>query len=267
MEAVMKQSLWAVLGLLTMGTAQAAVVGEEVGYSAGDVTMQGYLAYDDAIEGPRPGVLVVHEWWGHNDHARERARMLAELGYTALAVDMYGDGRTADHPDQAGEFAGAVMGNIDTARARFLAAMETLQNHPTVDGEHLAAIGFCFGGGVVLHMARMGVDGLDGVASFHGSLGTRMPAEAGAVDARILVLHGADDPLVPEEQVAAFKAEMDNAGADYTFIAYPGATHGFTNPEADANAERFGLPLGYNAEVDQQSWAELESFLSELFQG
>lgn len=254
-------------GLLVLGSARAEVIGEEIDYSTDDLTMQGYLAYDDAIDGPRPGVLVVHEWWGHNDHARERARMLAELGYTALAVDMYGDGRTADHPDQASEFAGAVMGNVDTARARFLAAMKTLQAHPTVDAEHIAAIGFCFGGGVVLHMARMGVEGLDGVASFHGSLGTRTPAESGAVDARILVLHGADDPLVPEEQVKAFKAEMDEAGADYTFIAYPGATHSFTNPEADANAERFGLPIGYDAEADRQSWAELESFLDDLFGG
>lgn len=263
----MNRLLMTVFGILAMGSAQAAVVGEEIDYRVGDVTLQGYLAYDDAIDGPRPGVLVVHEWWGHNEHARESARRLAEQGYVALALDMYGDGRLAEHPDQAGEFASAVMSDMDTARARFEAAMDVLGEHSAADPDQIAAIGYCFGGAVVLNMARMGLPGLDGVASFHGSLGTPVPARPGEVHARVLVLHGADDPLVPEEQVEAFRAEMDAAGVDYEFIAYPGATHSFTNPEADANAERFGLPLGYDAEADQQSWAELQAFLDELFGG
>ena len=261
----MKRVLMAVAALGLMQPALAEVQGEEVSYSAGDVTMQGYLAYDDAIEGQRPGVLVVHEWWGHNDYARRRARMLAEMGYTALAVDMYGDGKTADHPKEAGEFSSAVMSSLDTAKARFTAAMEVLQDHATVDPEQIAAIGYCFGGGVVLHMARLGVEGLDGVASFHGSLGAKQPAEPGEVDARILVLHGAADKFISDEQVEAFKEEMRNAGADFEFIAYEGALHSFTNPQADEFAEKFDMPIAYDEQADQQSWAELTEFLNELF--
>ena len=140
---------------------------QELTYSADGLSMKGYLAYDDAQEGKRPGVLVVHEWWGHNDYARRRARMLAELGYVALAVDMYGEGKQANHPDDAGAFSGEVMNNLPAAKARFLAARDLLKAHERVQGEHIAAIGYCFGGGVVLHMARLGVD-LDGVVSFHG---------------------------------------------------------------------------------------------------
>jgi dienelactone hydrolase len=245
---------------------QAAVVGEEVSYQAGDTTLKGYLARDTAMQGKRPGILVVHEWWGHNDYARERARQLAELGYVALAVDMYGDGKTADHPDDAGKFAGAVRSNLPLMQARFEAARAFLNSQPEVDPEQNAAIGYCFGGGVVLAMARSGMD-LDGVVSFHGSLGGGGTAAPGTVKARILVANGADDPFVTAEQIAAFKAEMDAAGADYTFINYPGARHSFTNPGADAFGERFGLPLAYNAEADADSWAEMKAFFRSLFGG
>lgn len=262
----MNKLLIALSGVLAIiGTAQAAVVGEEIDYRVGEVALQGYLAYDESVAGPRPGVLVVHEWWGHGEYARERARMLAELGYAAFALDMYGDGKYADHPDRAGEFASAVMRDMETARARFEAAMTVLREHSAADPDRTAAIGYCFGGAIVLNMARLGVPELDGVASFHGSLATSVPAQPGAVQARVLVLHGADDPLVPDEQVEAFRAEMDAAGVDYRFVAYPGVTHSFTNPEADANAERFGLPLAYDADADAQSWDELQTFLEQLF--
>ncbi len=248
-----------VLMLFSLST-QASLVGEEVSYQAGDTTLKGYIAYDASMEGRRPGILVVHEWWGHNDYARKRAERLAALGYTALAVDMYGDGKTADHPDDAGKFAGAVRQNLPQMRSRFEAAREFLNRHPTVDPESNAAIGYCFGGGVVLEMARQGLD-LDAVVSFHGSLGGGSRAEAGKVKARILVANGADDPFVSSEQINAFKAEMDAAGADYTFINYPGARHSFTNPEADRFGERFGLPLAYDAAADADSWqASLELF-------
>ena len=237
---------------------------EEVDYTAGDVTMKGYLAYDANKEGQRPGVLVVHEWWGHNEYARRRARMLAELGYTALAVDMYGDGKTAGHPDEAGAFMTEVVSNMDLGQARFEAAMEVLVNHDTTDPEYLAAIGYCFGGAVVLHMARRGLD-LDGVVSFHGALNTEEPADSGTVSARILVLHGADDEFIPQEVVDGFKQEMDDAGAAYEFIAYPGATHSFTNPEADSAAAQFGLPVAYNAEADARSWEAMEYFFRAIF--
>lgn len=256
---------WILTVLLALGGAAAAELrGEEVRYGAGDATFEGWIAWDDAVEGPRPGVLVVHEWWGHGPYVRERARMLAELGYTALAVDMYGDGRTAAHPDDAGAFASAVMESTDHGRARFLAARELLAAHPTVDGSDLAAIGYCFGGGVVLTMARAGVE-LDGVASFHGSLASPVTAEPGEVRARILVLHGGADEFVPAEQIGAFAEEMAASGAGWTFVSYPGVLHSFTNPEADAFAERFGLPLAYDAAADADSWERLEAFLAEVF--
>jgi dienelactone hydrolase len=253
----------AVLGLAA-GPARATVQGREVQYTAQGVTLKGYFAVDDATPGRRPGVLVVHEWWGHNEYARRRARMLAELGYAALAVDMFGDGKTAAHPDDAGKFAGELTKNPETTKARFVAGLEYLRAQPQTDPARIAAIGYCMGGGVALNMARAGVD-LRGVASFHGSLNSIFPAQPGGIKARLLVLHGADDTFVPPEAVAAFKKEMADAKADLKFIAYPGAKHSFTNPDADEYAKKFGLPLAYNAEADRLSWEELKAFLVEIF--
>lgn len=245
-------------------SASAAVQEKEVEYRAGDTTLKGYFASDDSVKGKRPGVLVVHEWWGLNDYARKRARMFAELGYIALALDMYGDGKTAEHPEEAGKFAGVVSKNLPLARERFLAALDHLKRHPGVDAERIAAVGYCFGGGIVLAMARSGVD-MDGVASFHGTLATDTPARPGAVKARILVLNGADDPMVPPEQVTQFKKEMDRAGADYRIVSYPGARHSFTNPRADEVGKKFNLPLAYNAGADAKSWQALQDFLKAVF--
>jgi dienelactone hydrolase len=244
--------------------AQPDIRGEEITYQAGDTTLQGYIAYDANQTGARPGVLVVHEWWGHNDYVRTRAHMLARMGYTALALDMYGQGKQADHPEDAQKFMSEVMGNVDLMQRRFTAAEEVLRNHPTTDPDQIAAIGYCFGGAVVLNMARQGAD-LEGVASFHGNLATENPAQPGDVEADILVLHGADDPFVPQEQVDAFKQEMEAANADYEFVAYAGAKHSFTNPRADEFGENFDLPLAYDETADEQSWAELEQFLNEVF--
>lgn len=240
------------------------IKGEEVTYQAGDTKLKGYVAWDANKSGARPGVIVVHEWWGHTDYVRRRARMLAEEGYTALALDMYGDGKQAAHPEDANKFMMETLSNADVAKARFLAAYDLLKSHASTDPSKIAAIGYCFGGAVVLQMARSGTD-LDGVASFHGNLATESPAAPGAVKAKILVLHGADDPFVPKEQVVAFKKEMDAAGADYIFIEYPGAVHAFTNPAATENGKKFDLPLAYNEEVDNKSWAELQKFLHSLF--
>ncbi len=179
--------------------------------------------------------------------------MLAELGYTALAVDMYGDGRQAEHPQQAGELASQVRQNMDVAKPRFQAAMDVLRGHETVGPDRVAAIGYCFGGGVVLQMAREGLD-LEAVVSFHGSLATDRAAQPGQVESRVLVLHGAADRLVTDEQVAQFKREMERAGVSYRFVAYEGATHAFTNPEADRLAQKFDMPIGYHAEADRRSW-------------
>ncbi len=244
--------------------ARAAVQGQEVKYLAGDTPLHGYLAYDDSIQGRRPGILVVHEWWGHDDYARNRARMLAGLGYTALAVDMYGEGKRAAHPDDARRFASELKQNFPLAKARFLAGLELLQQHPTVDSKRIAATGYCFGGGIVLEMARAGVD-VDGVVSFHGSLTTANPAQPGVVKAKVVVLNGADDPFVKPEDIARFEQEMEAAGVSYRFVNYPGAKHAFTNPEADSFAKQFGLPLAYNAEADVQSWKAMQDFFDELF--
>jgi len=253
-----------VLAVAASAAAKPDIEGKEVSYRAPGVEMRGYLASDRSVTGKRPGVLVVHEWWGHNEYARKRARMLAEMGYTALAVDMYGEGKQAMHPDDAGKFSSELMKNFDTAKARFIAAMDFLKKQPNVDPERIAAIGYCFGGGIVLNMARQGVD-LKGVASFHGSLAAVKPAQPGAVKAKILVLHGADDKFVTAEQIGAFKQEMKNAGADFLFIEYPGAIHSFTNPDADEYAKKFNLPLGYNAAADKKSWEELSRFLEKIF--
>jgi len=243
---------------------KSEIEGREVSYSSDGVVMKGYLAYDKSISGKRPGVLVVHEWWGLNDYARKRARMLAGLGYVALAVDMYGGGKQAAHPDDAGKFSSELMKNFDVAKKRFGAAMDVLKEQPSVDPHKIAAIGYCFGGGVVLNMAREGVD-LSGVASFHGILTAVSPARQGVAKAKILVLHGADDEFTTPEQVAAFKQEMKDAGVDLDFISYPGARHSFTNPDADKYAKEFNLPLGYNAEADRKSWEELKKFLGRIF--
>jgi dienelactone hydrolase len=261
----MRRLILAVLmSFIGLASAQAAIKGEEVEYKAGNTVHKGYLVYDDAVTGKRPGVLVVHEWWGHNEHARNGARKLAGAGYVALALDMYGDGKRADHPDQAGKFAGEVGKNLPLMKSRFEAGMKLLRKQAQVDGKRVAAIGYCFGGSVVLQMAREG-ENLRGVASFHGGLATEHPAKAGKVKARVLVLNGADDLMVPAEQIATFRKEMESAKVDYKFVSYPGAKHSFTNPEADANGAKFNLPLAYNAKADQESWAELQAFLKLVF--
>ena len=246
------------------GATGPQIKGEEVTYEANGVTMKGYMAYDAGVKGKRPGILVVHEWWGQNDYVRNRARMFAELGYTALALDMYGDGKTASHPKEAGEFSAEVFKNFDAAKGRFNAALETLRKHRTVDRRRVAAVGYCFGGGIVLNMARQGAD-LSGAASFHGSLGAVQTAKPGAVKAKLFVAHGGADSFVPEEQVDAFKKEMADAGADLTFIVYPGATHSWTNPDADRFAKEFNMPVAYNPDADRKSWEDLKSFLDRIF--
>jgi dienelactone hydrolase len=245
-------------------TLKAAIKTKEVAYSEGSAKMKGFLAWDDSTSGKRPGILVVHEWWGLNDYARSRARQLAELGYTALAVDMYGDGKAAEHPKEAGEFAASVMKDPQVALARFRAAMDALKSEPTVDPEKIAAIGYCMGGAIVLNATRQGID-LDAAASFHGSIGGLLPIE-GPIKAKILVCHGAADSFIPPEKVEAFKEEMKAAGADFKFVSYPGAKHGFSNPAADEAAKNFKLDIAYNAEADTESWKELQALLQAVFQ-
>ena len=245
-------------------TLHADVITKEVTYSDGDTKMKGYLAYDDKVKGKRPGIIVVHEWWGHNDYAKKRARMLAKLGYSAIALDMYGGGKNASHPKDAGMFAGEVKKNMAVAEKRFMAAYNLLQKQDHVAKDKIAAIGYCFGGGIVLEMARRGVE-LDGVVSFHGSLGTKSAAKRGKIKSKVLVLNGEADPFVKQTAIASFKNEMRAARVDFKFINYPNAKHAFTNPGADKFGNKFKIPLAYNKVADENSWVEMKLFFEQLF--
>jgi dienelactone hydrolase len=236
---------------------------ENITYSDNGVTMNGYLVYDANKEGKRPGILVVHEWWGLNDYPKMRARKLAELGYVALAVDMYGGGKIAENPGDAGKMAGPFYQNLRMTKSRFDAAVNKLKANSEVDTSNIAAIGYCFGGGVVLNVARLG-DDLKGVVSFHGSL-IGAPAKKDLLKAKILVCHGEADQFVKPEDVTQFKKQMDSIGADYTFKQYPNATHAFTNPASDANGEKFKMPIKYNPEADSASWNDMKDFFARIF--
>lgn len=237
--------------------------GEKITYGAGGTDLIGW-AETGAGAAPRPGVLVVHEWWGLNDYIRGRVHGLAELGFEALAVDMYGGGQVAADPEGANALMSAALGDVPRLEQHLAAGLEALKARPGVDPSKIAAIGYCFGGAVVLHAARIGT-ALAGVASFHGSLGSFHKPAPGSVRAKILVCHGAADDLVPEADVTAFKQEMDEAGAQYRFEAYPGAKHGFTNPDATAKGEQYGMPLAYDAGVDAKSWADMQAFFRQIF--
>ncbi|SFR47323.1 Dienelactone hydrolase [Marinobacter gudaonensis] len=253
------------LSLSLAGTqALADMQTKTIEYTIGDTTFTGYMAWDDDSENKRPGVLVVHEWWGHNEFAREQAERLAAAGYTAFALDMYGSGKLADHPDTAQKFMQEATKDIEQVKARFLKAKEILQNHETVDGSRIAAQGYCFGGAVVLNMARLGVD-LDGVVSFHGALGSPLTAEPGTVTARVQVYTGGADKMVPSDQVAGLVKEMQDAGVDLTLVTFPGVLHSFTNPGADKFAEEFGMPVGYNEEAATRSWEGTMRFYEDIF--
>ncbi len=236
---------------------------ENVTYSADSVTMNGYVVYSDSIQGKRPAVLVVHEWWGLNDYARNRAKQLAQLGYIAMAVDMYGNGQTAASPDEAMKLAGPFYQNPQMAKTRLDAALAKLKSYAQTDPSNIAAIGYCYGGFVVLNAAKLGAD-LKGVVSFHGNLSGVAP-DKNLLKAKILVCHGAADPYVGEKEVATFKKQMDSVGAAYTFKSYPGAKHAFTNPASTENGKKFKMDIAYNEEADKNSWQEMKEFFSGIF--
>jgi len=245
--------LWVAVLLSWAAVATAGVQTKEVDYTQGDTALQGTLAWDDALPGTRPGVLVVHEWWGHNAHARRAAERLARAGYVAFALDMFGKGKVTTHPAEAQAFVAEATKDPAVMEARFAAARAQLEQDAHVDRHRIAAIGYCFGGAVVLGRALAG-DDLAAVATFHGALGYAHPTGKDAIKARILVMTGTDDPMVPAAQVATFEKEMKAAGARFRIIRYPGARHSFTNPDAD----KVGMSeLAYNAEADRKSWAAM----------
>lgn len=236
---------------------------EMVSYSADSVTMNGFVAYDESSVKKRPVVLVVHEWWGLNDYAKSRAKKLAELGYLAMAVDMYGNGQQADNPETAGKMATPFYQNPAMAKARFDAALAKLKTMAIADTTQIAAIGYCFGGAQVLNMARLGSP-LKGVVSFHGNLVGVSPDKK-LLTANVLVCHGEADPFVPASEVAQFKKQMDSVGATYTFKGYAGASHAFTNPDATAMGTKFSIPIAYNAAADSSSWNDMKVFFGQIF--
>lgn len=241
----------------------AAIKEEAVTYSANGTTLKGFVAYDSTKQNKRPIVLVVPEWWGLTDYPRMRARQLAQLGYLAMAVDMYGNGKIAENPDEALKSATPFYKDPQEAKARLEAALAKAKTYPQADTSQTAAIGYCFGGSMVLNAAKLGSD-LDGVVSFHGGL-EGVPANKDLLKAKILVCHGAADSFVPQAQVDAFRKSLDSIGADYTFKAYPDATHAFTNPDADNKAAQFKMPIKYNPAADSASWNDMKAFFRKIF--
>ena len=240
------------------------ILTNRIEYSVGDAVHQGYLAYDDEVADAKPGIIIVHEWWGLNDYILRRAHMLAELGYVALAIDMYGGGEIAQDTDQAGALMTGVLNDMDTGTAALKAGYELLLSQPGVDPERTAAIGYCFGGAMALHMARIGLP-LSAVASFHGALGSFHSAEPGSIQAKILVCHGAADSMVTMDDLEGFKQEMETAQADYEVLLLADAKHGFSNPQADINAEKYGIDLGYQQSADEKSWEALQALFNKVF--
>ena len=251
-----------VLIIMALGTtANAKVVTEAVSYLHRDVQLEGYLAYDDAIKDKRPGILIVHEWWGLNDYVRGRAEQLAGMGYVAFALDMYGKGKVTEHPNEAGEWSKQISSNVHLWQQRALAGLEVLKKHPRTDNERLAAIGYCFGGATVQQLAYSGAE-IRGVVSFHGSLVRPGETIIKAVEAKILLCHGADDPLAEPQTIIQYIDAMKVSGLDWQMIFYGGARHGFTNPEAD----KVGLAaLKYSKSADERSWAYMKLFFEEIF--
>lgn len=234
-----------------------------ISYAGDSVTMDGFVAYDTSLDTKRPAILIIPEWWGLNEYPKMRARELAKLGYMAMAIDMYGNGLTTDSPSTAGKLATPFYANPQKAKARIDAALVALRSYMQTDTSKIAAIGYCFGGGMALNAARLG-ENFKGVVSFHGSLvGT--PANKDLLKAKVLVCHGADDPFVKKEEVDKFKKQMDSIQADYTFKAYPGAVHAFTNPNATEMGKKWNIPIAYNAAADSASWKEMQEFFNRIF--
>jgi dienelactone hydrolase len=258
----MTRKLLPALLLLGAGAslARAEVRTKEVSYKHDGVTLKGFLAWDDAAKGKRPGVLVVHEWWGLNDYARDRAKKLAALGYIAFAPDMYGEGKVAKHPKEAGQFAGMVRKNVKVWQGRAQAGLKVLQENEHVDPRRIAAIGYCFGGSTALQLAYTGAD-LAAVVTFHGAPVQPSEEQAKAIKAKILICHGAADSFIPDEAMAKLRAAFEAAKVDYMMVYYGKATHSFTVP----GTEKHGMGTRYNAEADHRSWHDMLMIFHEAF--
>jgi len=242
---------------------ESNIVRKEIDYKAGETTLKGYLFYDENKTEKSHGIIVVHEWWGNNAYNQRRARMLAELGYTAFAADMYGNGLVVDNPGDAEKSAGVIYADMGLLKERMTAAYDVLVNSGFADPERIAAIGYCFGGTVVLNAANAGIP-LDAVVSFHGGL-TGFKADPTIKNTPVLVCNGAADKFVPQEDKDNFKQQMDAVGAVYQFKEYEGALHAFTNPESTEAGKKFNMPIAYNAAADSASWNDMKEFFSKYF--
>jgi dienelactone hydrolase len=257
----MRPQLAISLAFLLAGPASAGVKTKSVTYEHGGVKFTGLLAWDDAVSGKRPGVLVVHEVWGLNDYAKKRAEQLAGMGYVAFACDMYGGGKQTSHPDDAFKFMAEAKTNEEVWRGRALAGLQVLRNHEAVDSSKLAAIGYCFGGATIMQLAQSGAD-LKVIVSFHGGMQPPTPEQAKAIKCKVMICHGAVDPLIPEATMQNIRKALDDAKVDYEMIYYGGALHSFTVP----NAEKAGIKgLGYNEAADRRSWRDMRDLFSEVF--
>lgn len=236
---------------------------ENVTYMSDGVVLNGFVVYDNNKQGKRPAILVVHEWWGLNDYAKNRARQLASMGYIAMAVDMYGRGKTAGNPQEAQELATPFYKNPLLSKTRLDAALSKLAEFNQTDKSNVAAIGYCFGGSVVLNSAKLGAE-LKGVVSFHGGL-VGVPANKDLLKAKILVCNGAADKFVSEKDIESFKHDLDSIKADYIFKSYANATHAFTNPDATKTGKQFNMPIEYNESADKASWIDMQNFLGSIF--
>lgn len=258
----MKVLLTLTMVVAIAGTSLAEIRTETVHYKAGDTDLVGYLAWDDSVEGPAPGVLVIHEWWGLNDYAKKRTREVAALGYVAFALDMYGEGQNTEDPQQSGRWASDIRRDAAKAKERLAAGLDVLRNHELVDKNRVAAMGYCFGGGMVLNMARANMP-VRGVVSFHGGLSNNFGWRPETIQPEVLVLHGGADPTIDDEEIADFLKEMRETDANYQFNIYSDARHAFTNPAAD---DRDSEAVGYNQQADERSWEAMKMFFAEVLE-
>jgi dienelactone hydrolase len=262
-EQTMKIRIALVFLILVLGatSVHARVLTRNISYQHDGVELEGFLAYDDSLEGRVPAVLIVHEWWGLNDYARMRAKQLASMGYVAFALDMYGKGKVTQHPKEAAEWMRQVNSNVGLWQQRALAGLQVLKNQPRTDTDRIAAIGYCFGGATVQQLAYSGA-AVRGVVSFHGSLIPPAPDQVKQVRAKLLICHGSADPFTKPEVVQNYIASMNASALDWQMIIYGGAKHSFTNPDAD----KAGMAaLKYSKSADQRSWAHMKVFFDEIF--